>query len=59
MKAQEKRLPGHVVSEVPNDRAEEFGLARLERLLKHAAQPLPHIWERIMEQVRQPWFATG
>ena len=42
------------ISEVPNDRDEEFGLARLEHLLtQHAALPLPLIWERIMEQVRQ------
>jgi len=42
------------ISEVPNDRDEEFGLARLEQLLtQHAALPLPLIWERIMEQVRQ------
>jgi serine phosphatase RsbU (regulator of sigma subunit) len=42
------------ISEVPNDRDEEFGLARLEQLLtQHAAQPLRQIWERIMEQVRQ------
>jgi serine phosphatase RsbU (regulator of sigma subunit) len=42
------------ISEVPNDRDEEFGLTRLEHLLtQDAAQPLPHIWELIMEEVRQ------
>jgi len=42
------------ISEVPNERDEEFGLARLEQLLtQYAAQPLPHIWELIMEQVHQ------
>jgi hypothetical protein len=42
------------ISEVPNDKDEDFGLARLEQLLtKYAAQPLPHIWELIMEQVRE------
>ena len=42
------------ISEVPNDRDEEFGLARLEQLLtQHSAEPLPQIWERIMEHVRQ------
>ncbi len=42
------------ISEVPNDREEEFGLSRLEQLLvQNAAQPLPRIWEQIMEEVRQ------
>ncbi len=42
------------ISEVPNDRDEEFGLARVEQLLtQHSAEPLPQIWERIMEHVRQ------
>jgi hypothetical protein len=42
------------ISEVPNDKDEEFGLARLEQLLtQHCAEPLPQIWERIMEHVRQ------
>jgi serine phosphatase RsbU (regulator of sigma subunit) len=42
------------ISEAPNDSDEEFGLTRLEQLLTHcAAQPLPLIWERIMEEVRQ------
>ncbi len=42
------------ISEVPNERDEEFGLARLEQLLtQYAAQPLPHIWELLMEQVHK------
>jgi serine phosphatase RsbU (regulator of sigma subunit) len=42
------------ISEVSNESDEEFGLARLEQLLtQYAAQPLPHIWELIMEQVHQ------
>ena len=42
------------ISEVPNDRDEEFGLARVEQLLtQHSAEPLPQIWERIIEHVRQ------
>lgn len=42
------------ISEVPNDREEEFGLTRLEQLLiQCAAQPLAHIWELIMDGVRQ------
>jgi phosphoserine phosphatase RsbU/P len=42
------------ISEVPNERDEEFGLAQLERLLtQYAAQPLPRIWELIMEAVTQ------
>src|SRR5713101_842080 len=42
------------ISEVPNDRDEEFGLTRLEQLLtQYAAQPLPHIWDVIMEEVRE------
>jgi serine phosphatase RsbU (regulator of sigma subunit) len=42
------------ISEVPNDRDEEFGLARVEQLLtQHSAEPLPRIWEGIMEHVRQ------
>ena len=42
------------ISEVPNAQDEEFGLERLEQLLtQHAAEPLPEIWERIMERVRQ------
>jgi serine phosphatase RsbU (regulator of sigma subunit) len=42
------------ISEVPNDRDEEFGLARLAQLLsQYAEQPLPQIWELIMKEVRQ------
>jgi len=42
------------ISEVPNERDEEFGLARLEQLLtQHAAEPLPQIWDGIMEHVRR------
>jgi sigma-B regulation protein RsbU (phosphoserine phosphatase) len=42
------------ISEVPNAQDEEFGLERLEQLLaQHAAEPLPEIWEQIMERVRQ------
>jgi serine phosphatase RsbU (regulator of sigma subunit) len=42
------------ISEVPNERDEDFGLARLAQLLtQHAAQPLPQIWELIMNEVRQ------
>jgi serine phosphatase RsbU (regulator of sigma subunit) len=42
------------ISEVHNERDEEFGLARLEHLVtQYAGQPLPDIWELIMEQVHQ------
>jgi hypothetical protein len=42
------------ISELPNAQDEEFGLERLEQLLtQHSAEPLPEIWERIMERVRQ------
>jgi Stage II sporulation protein E (SpoIIE) len=42
------------ISEVPDDRDEEFGLARLEQLLtQYSAEPLSQIWEGIMEQVRR------
>jgi serine phosphatase RsbU (regulator of sigma subunit) len=42
------------ITEVVNERDEEFGLARLEQLLiKHAAQPLSQIWEIAMGEVRQ------
>ena len=41
------------ISEVPNDRDEEFGLARVEQLLmEHAGEPLPRIWQFIVEEVR-------
>lgn len=40
------------ISEVPNALDEEFGLARLERLLtQFAAKPLPEIWESITQEV--------
>ena len=42
------------ITEVVNERDEEFGLERLERLLaQHAAQPLSQIWESVMREVRQ------
>jgi len=42
------------ITEVVNERDEEFGLARLDQLLsKHAAQPLSQIWELAMGEVRQ------
>jgi serine phosphatase RsbU (regulator of sigma subunit) len=42
------------ITEVVNETDEEFGLARLELLLRqHAAQPLSRIWELIMSEVRQ------
>jgi serine phosphatase RsbU (regulator of sigma subunit) len=42
------------ITEVANERDEEFGLARLERLLtQHAAQPLGQIWELVMGEVKQ------
>lgn len=42
------------ITEIVNERDEEFGLGRLERLLsKHAAQPLSEIWELVMGEVRQ------
>jgi serine phosphatase RsbU (regulator of sigma subunit) len=42
------------ISEVPNERDEEFGLDRLEQLLrKNAAQPLPQLWELIMGEVKR------
>ena len=40
------------ISEVPNANDEEFGLERLEQLLRqNAAQPLPQLWELIMGEV--------
>lgn len=42
------------ITEVVDERDEEFGLTRLERLMnQHAAQPLPHIWELVMGEVKQ------
>ena len=42
------------ISEVPDENDEEFGLDRLEHLLrKNAAQPLPQLWELIMGEVER------
>jgi Stage II sporulation protein E (SpoIIE) len=42
------------ISEVTNENDEEFGLDRLEQLLrKNAAQPLPQLWELIMGDVKR------
>ena len=42
------------ISEVPNEADEEFGLDRLEQLLRiNAAQPLPQLWELIMSEVKR------
>ena len=42
------------ITEVANARDEEFGLTRLQELLmRHAARPLPEIWDLIMHEVRQ------
>ena len=41
------------ISEVPNENDEEFGLDRLEQLLKNAAQPLPQLWKLIMDEVKR------
>ena len=42
------------ISEVPNEKDEEFGLVRLEKLLtEYASQPLLHIWELLMDQVHR------
>jgi serine phosphatase RsbU (regulator of sigma subunit) len=42
------------ISEATNEKDEEFGLARMEKLLtQYAAAPLAHIWELIMGEVRQ------
>ena len=42
------------ITEVVNERDEEFGLARLEQLMIHnAAQPLSQIWDLVMEEVKQ------
>jgi serine phosphatase RsbU (regulator of sigma subunit) len=42
------------ISEVPNQNDEEFGLDRLEQLLrKNATQPLPQLWELIMGEVKR------
>ena len=42
------------ISEVPDANDEEFGIDRLEQLLKqHAALPLSHLWELIMGEVKR------
>ena len=42
------------ISEVPNKNDKEFGLDRLDQLLReNAAQPLPQLWERIMGEVKR------
>jgi len=42
------------ITEVVNERDEEFGLARLEQpLSKLAAQPLSQIWELVMGEVKE------
>jgi len=42
------------ITEVANDRDEEFGLTRLQELLtQHATRSLPEIWDLIMREVRQ------
>ena len=42
------------ITEVVNERDEEFGLARLEQLMIHyAAQPLSQIWDLVMGEVKQ------
>jgi serine phosphatase RsbU (regulator of sigma subunit) len=41
------------ISEVPNANDEEFGLMRLEQLLRqNAAKPLPQLWQLIMGEVK-------
>ena len=42
------------ITEVVNEKDEEFGLMRLEQLLiQHSAKPLPEIWDLIMDAVRR------
>ena len=42
------------ITEVAGEENEEFGLARLERLLsQEAAKPLSQIWELVMDGVKQ------
>jgi serine phosphatase RsbU (regulator of sigma subunit) len=42
------------ITEVVNERDEEFGLVRLEQLLsKLGARPLSQIWELVMGEVKQ------
>lgn len=41
------------IVEITDDRDEEFGFGRIEQVLhEHASQPLPHIFELIVEQTR-------
>jgi serine phosphatase RsbU (regulator of sigma subunit) len=41
------------ISEATNERDEQFGLERIEQLLaRHPAEPLPQIWELIMDEVK-------
>jgi serine phosphatase RsbU (regulator of sigma subunit) len=47
-------MVANAFTEVVNERDEEFGLARLQRLLsQHAAEPLSQILETVMGEVRQ------
>jgi serine phosphatase RsbU (regulator of sigma subunit) len=47
------------ISEVPNASDEEFGLDRLELLLKNnGGRPLPQLWELIMDEVAC-WVSTS
>ncbi len=42
------------ISEIPNANDEEFGLDRLELLLRNnAGQPLTQLWELIMSEVKR------
>jgi hypothetical protein len=42
------------ITEVANERDEEFGLTRLERvLIQHSNRPLPEIWDLIMGEVKR------
>lgn len=42
------------ITEVVNERDEDFGLVRLEQLLsQHAAQPLSQLWDLVMQEVKQ------
>jgi hypothetical protein len=42
------------ISEVPDANDEEFGMDRVEHLMKqHAALPLPQLWELIMAEVKR------
>jgi serine phosphatase RsbU (regulator of sigma subunit) len=42
------------VTEVANERDEEFGLTRLEQvLMQHCTRPLPELWDLIMAEVKR------